>query len=78
VVRKDLTLGERTAIADAIVKQTGDRQGRPGKKNRSHRTPFPKGETEHLAARKAGLGSRGTCLRMRAILERGDPNWSRR
>jgi len=41
--------------------------------------PFdgPKGKTEDIAAKKAGLGSRGTYLRMRVVLER-DGNVARK
>ena len=61
-VRKDFTISERTAIAEAIERELAGRVGRPVE-NTPNIAEFPKGESREIAASRAGFSSRGTYVK---------------
>lgn len=74
-IRKSFTPSERLAIAEALEKEMGERQGQ--RTDLAQHTPnlaeVPKGETRDIAAKRAGFGSHGTLENVKAVVAKGVP-----
>jgi len=73
VVRKEFTVSERVAIAEAIRERISERRGRPGKKPQKLAEIDPGTETRDYAAIKSGLGNHETYRQAKAVVDRGTP-----
>lgn len=67
-VRKDFTVSERLAIADAVRAKLGERQGQRTDQHTVNCPEVPRGESRDIAARKAGFGSGKTYERARSAV----------
>jgi ParB family chromosome partitioning protein len=73
--RKQFTASERTAIAEAIERELGNRHGgnRKSTSANAELDRLPKGNTVDLAARRAGFKSAETFERARTVTAKGTP-----
>jgi len=73
-MRKDFTPSERVAIAEAVAKEIGNRQGQRTDLELPRNCEAVKGqETADLVAKRAGFGSADTMNRAKAVVAKGVP-----
>jgi ParB family chromosome partitioning protein len=74
-IRKDFTPSERVAIAQAIEKQVGNRQGQRTDKTLRGKIPevAPGKRTREIAAEKAGFGNDKTYRQAAKVVQNGTP-----
>lgn len=67
-VRKDFTVSERVAIADAVMAELGRRQGQRTDRHTHNCAEVPSGETRKIAAKQSGIGSHATYERAKSVI----------
>jgi phosphopentomutase len=79
-MRKDFTVSERVAIGKAIEEYLGNRQGQRTDKELVANFPQvkPGRKTREIAAEKAGFGNDATYRQAKKVVERAEPESSRR